>query len=460
MELAPAKTEMTIISSLKQPPSHISIDVRGTAVPYSRSIKHLGVLVHDNLSWLPHVTAVTQRADQIAQAVGRLMPNHRGPKMSKSRLLAAVADSVMRYAAPVWHEALNTRECRRLLERVQRKSAIAVARTFRTVRYETTVLLAGLLPICRAIREDTRVHSRRGTGSSAQLRKEERDRTIAEWQATWNSNAASHQASGYIRWAHRLIPDIGAWQSRKHGEVNFHLSLIITGHGFFREYLADMKFTSSPDCTHCPGVRESAEHAMFSCPRFADVRERLMNGVNPNTLLAHMLESQQNWSNVCEAAQQITSVLQREWDNFRTSLFEQGVLADNAQLRNADVLRQERLQRYNDNRNAVRRAATQQRQAECPAPPPPSPRTERRREVNRLAVARLRERQRAARAEMHGTHRPAPLTDSDNDDDVGNRQVADAAPPSEAVRMAAEVPRVGLTEAEAAAAVEAELSSR
>ena len=55
-------------------------------------------------------------------------------------------------------------------------------------------------------------------------------------------------------------------------EVNFHLSQIISGHGFFREYLADMKFASSPDCSHCPGVSESAEHAMFTCPRFADVR--------------------------------------------------------------------------------------------------------------------------------------------------------------------------------------------
>ena len=200
---------------------------------------------------------------------------------------------------------------------------------------------------------------------------------------------------------------------------------------------------------------------MFACLRFAEVRERLMDGVNPDTLLTHMLQSQQNWSNVCEAAKQITTILQREWDDFRTSLFEQGVLADNAQLRNADVLRQERLRRYNETRNAARRAATQQRQAERLPPPPPSPRTERRREVNRLAVARLRERQRAARAEMHGAYRPAPSNDSDDDDDdVENRQATDAASTSEAARTAAEESRVGLTEAEAAAAVEAELSSR
>ena len=89
-----------------------------------------------------------------------------------------------------------------------------------------------------------------------------------------------------------------------------------------------------------------------------------MDGVNPGTLLIYMLQSQQNWSNVCEAAKQITIILQREWDDFHTSLFEQGLLANNAQLRNADVLRLERLRRYNDKRNAARRAATHQRQAE------------------------------------------------------------------------------------------------
>ena len=80
-----------------------------------------------------------------------------------------------------------------------------------------------------------------------------------------------------------------------------------------------MKFASSPDYSHCPDVSESAEHAMFTCPRFADVRERLIDGVNSDTLLSYMLQSQQNWSNVCEAAQQITIVLQREWDDFHTA---------------------------------------------------------------------------------------------------------------------------------------------
>ena len=178
-------------------------------------------------------------------------------------------------------------------------AAIRVARTFRTVRYETAVLLAGLVPICRAVAEDTRVHSRRGTGvSSRELRKEERQRTIEEWQTTWDADAAADNASRYVRWAHLVIPDVGAWQLRNHGEVTFHLSQVLSGHGFFREYPNKMRFTSSPACPRCPGVVQGVEHVMSSnveCPRFAEVRSELLDGVLPETLEAHMLQSPTNW---------------------------------------------------------------------------------------------------------------------------------------------------------------------
>ena len=96
LELAPAKTELTIISSLKHPPNHITINVGGIAIPYSRHIKHLDVLVHDHLSWLPHVTAVTQQADQIAKASAEL----RNPRFAdvRERLIHGVnPDTLLSY---------------------------------------------------------------------------------------------------------------------------------------------------------------------------------------------------------------------------------------------------------------------------------------------------------------------------------------------------------------------------
>ena len=66
----------------------------------------------------------------------------------------------MRYAAPVWSNELRKREPGRLLECVQRKMALRVARAFRTVWYETATLLAGLTSICLLVEEDARVYQR------------------------------------------------------------------------------------------------------------------------------------------------------------------------------------------------------------------------------------------------------------------------------------------------------------
>ncbi|XP_049292718.1 uncharacterized protein LOC125768720 isoform X2 [Anopheles funestus] len=184
LELAHAKTEMTVISSLKRPPTlrlwkGLTNTVGGVVVPHSRSLKYLGMRLHDHLSWMPHVTAITKKA------MLRLMPNHRGPKTSKSRLLAPVSDS-------------------------DRMLAIRAARTIRTVKYKIAVLLGEPVPICRAIEEDTRVHSRRGTGSSGDIQREERQRIIVEWQSTWDADAAAESASKYVRWTHRKILDVGS----------------------------------------------------------------------------------------------------------------------------------------------------------------------------------------------------------------------------------------------------------
>ncbi|XP_062542083.1 uncharacterized protein LOC134210074 [Armigeres subalbatus] len=35
------------------------------------------------------------------------------------------------------------------------------------------------------------------------------------------------------RWTHRLIPNLSTWMNRKHGEVNFHLTQFLSGHGCF-----------------------------------------------------------------------------------------------------------------------------------------------------------------------------------------------------------------------------------
>ena len=461
LTIAPEKTEMTLISSMKRSPA-VSINVGGVVVPSQRSIRYLGVWLHDHLSWLPHVQQAAAKAMKTAEAVTRLMPNHSGPKSSRARLLAAVADSILRYGAPVWSEGLEKQQCRRLVRRVQRKTAIRVCRAFRTVRGDTAVLLAGMLPICRIIEEDSRVHHRLHQEGSVDLasvvRREERDRTMLEWQRQWDEDAASADASRYTRWTHRVLPDVRTWQSRKHGDVTFHLSQVLSGHGFFRDYLCNMGFTSSPDCPWCPGAAETAEHAVFQCPRFAAVREELLgsegpNPVTPDSLQASLLQSPERWSQICEAAKQITEVLQTDWNEERANLASQGAAqqADAAEEERRLAVRAARNQRRNEARRARTARLREERRGGQPPSPPPTPTTAARREAGRARVARWRERRRevaSLRRLFETADRASGASSSDE-----NQSSSEEEPPASERGSS-------LTAAEEAAALAAETSGR
>ncbi|XP_041564628.1 uncharacterized protein LOC121467313 [Drosophila elegans] len=55
-----------------------------------------------------------------------------------------------------------------------------------------------------------------------------------------------------------------------HGQVNFYLTQMITGHGYFKEYLYMLKHEKNPCCDHCSTASfEDAERAFFICPLYA-----------------------------------------------------------------------------------------------------------------------------------------------------------------------------------------------
>lgn len=55
-----------------------------------------------------------------------------------------------------------------------------------------------------------------------------RDESLTRWQEEWNEAKTG-------RWTRRMTPDVKKWTTRKHGEINFHPTQILTGHGCFPE---------------------------------------------------------------------------------------------------------------------------------------------------------------------------------------------------------------------------------
>ncbi|KAM8702194.1 hypothetical protein ACLKA7_001886 [Drosophila subpalustris] len=113
------------------------------------------------------------------------------------------------------------------------------------------------------------------------------------------------------RWTYRLIKELKPWLHRRHGQLNFYLSQLLTGHGCFKSYLH--RFNHAED--HCgQGTIEDAEHFFFFCPLFG--RERGMSAIGrlhltPDNLVVHMLAEESTWTDISNLAAHILKDLRR-----------------------------------------------------------------------------------------------------------------------------------------------------
>ncbi|XP_015119086.1 uncharacterized protein LOC107042531 [Diachasma alloeum] len=97
------------------------------------------------------------------------------------------------------------------------------------------------------------------------LTEEERRNSISRWQVLWDTSTKE-------RWTQRLIPQLDVWLNRSHGEVNYYLTQMLSGHGSFWKYLHKFEHEETPECPTCSREGEDAEHVFFSCKRFARLR--------------------------------------------------------------------------------------------------------------------------------------------------------------------------------------------
>ena len=295
LQLAKHKTEAVLITS-RQVMETIKLKVGEQEITSQPYIRYLGVMLDARLNFKPQVEHVSAKASVVRASLARLMPNVGGPKQSRRLLLSSVVTSVLTYGISIWADALETQESWRKAGPVYRLSALRVASAFCTISEEAVCVISGTLPL-RVLAEERRAlyHRKRSiiTLSADELRTEERRNSITRWQQQWN-------AAEKGRWTHRLIPTIDVWLNRNHGEVNYYLTQMLSGHGCFRAYLHRFKHDDSPECPACPCVAEDVEHVFFVCPRFHPQRkelERILNQkIQPETLVGAMLSSEAAWN--------------------------------------------------------------------------------------------------------------------------------------------------------------------
>lgn len=253
---------------------------------------YLGIMLSDDWSIKKHLENTLVKAEGIMNRLGRLMATKKGPREKKRRLYQNVINSVLLYGAPIWAEEINERvKMASRARAVQRKVVIRVISGYRTISQEVTLMVARNPPLellagklkevyMRKMRleEENITITDRGMNL---IRKQEHDRMIKKW---WTKMKRRANAGIGVNW--EILSCFNEWVSRNHGEMTFHATQLITGHGCVKGYTHRIGKTANSKCSFCGHEVEDSYHVLTECREWEDRREDLERafGGRVNTL--------------------------------------------------------------------------------------------------------------------------------------------------------------------------------
>lgn len=311
LKTAPNKTKFTF-TNRKYIPENFTINIQGTYISASQSIKYLGIHLTKMNNYFHHINMLEDRVSKVIGELARIMANIGGPTYAGRRLYYNIVESIVCYGSPVWAEiALKFKHNIRRLARIQRAGLNRVARAYRSAGRYSLCAISGYLPL-----EYTLANRKPLYEASRRFRiEEEDDDDLKQWkkdqleafknnieEQSWNRwhNLWHQQPTGI--WTKRLIPDPKIWKDRKFGFLNYRLTQALTGHGVFKTYLHKIKKASNDLCWWCEDARDDAEHTIFNCARWEEQRLQLEIDINQefsvDTFTDCILHSKDNWNKI------------------------------------------------------------------------------------------------------------------------------------------------------------------
>lgn len=135
-----SKTEIVIFYKKKKPQLDIPVRIGRTEIYAQEYMKYLGLLIDEKWSFKAHVDYIEQKVKKIIRALGKLMPNLRGPREGKRQLYASTITSVI-----AWSSDMERRD-----QRVNQASGSAQTNTTAN-RHQSNCRLSHCIGRCRFI---------------------------------------------------------------------------------------------------------------------------------------------------------------------------------------------------------------------------------------------------------------------------------------------------------------------
>ena len=118
---------------------------------------------------------------------------------------------------------------------------------------------------------------------------------------------------------------------RRHGDLTFHMTQVLTGHGCFGEFLCRIGKAATPGCHHCDCPGDTAQHTLEVCPAWEEQRRVLMGSIGADLSLpavfTAMVGSENAWQAVasfCEEVMRQKEAAERERERASRSLRSRG----------------------------------------------------------------------------------------------------------------------------------------
>lgn len=224
--------------------------------------------------------------------------------------------SVMLYAAPVWSERFAMYENQQQpLKRIQRGMALRVICGYKTVSHVAASILGRVPPLhllaARQKRLFERIKDLKSWGEyTPEARRELEVMADIILERQWKIYFANPSLpSKRVREA--ILPVFSEWVKRKHGELTYHMTQLITGHGSFGEFLHWIRKVRTPICPHCGVANDTVEHMLEVCSSWERQREELRAIVGEDlrwkTLIPRILRNPEWWKAVAAFASEVMS---------------------------------------------------------------------------------------------------------------------------------------------------------
>lgn len=163
--------------------------------------------------------------------------------------------------------------------------------------YEAAAVISGIPPISLLAKERAEIYRGR-------VKAEARRDLLAKWKE-W-VNGENENGS----WTHKLIGQLEAWLARKAGQVTYHLSQVLSGHGCFGSYLHRFHLLESDACAQCGHVPDDPEHAIFECDawaiwRYQTCSELKVEELRADNFIQLMISSPEGWKLIAKLVTKI-----------------------------------------------------------------------------------------------------------------------------------------------------------